>query len=71
MSLKKNLCLSAPALLAMSAPVLAHSGHNHAHWSSPAVHAILAVALSATVAVGVYAWRQHQRTTAQRQQEEK
>lgn len=44
--------LVSTALSSLSALAGAHAGHDHGHWSSPAVHAVL---LAAFVGIGVSA----------------
>lgn len=46
----KTLKLLSASLIALTShSVLAHPGHDHAHWLSSPVHVITAVALSAAV----------------------
>lgn len=43
------------SLSLLAAPVFAHPGHDHGHWSSPALHALL---IGGVIAVAVVAiWR--------------
>lgn len=40
--------------MGLMANVVAHTGHDHSHWSSPAVHALAVAALMAVVGAGVW-----------------
>lgn len=42
------------AVLMTAVPVFAHSGHDHGHWSSPAVHAILLLVSVGLIGLGVW-----------------
>jgi hypothetical protein len=53
MVFKKSLPL-AVALITPASFVAAHSGHDHGHWTSPAVHSFLLVALAAAIATGIW-----------------
>lgn len=47
------------SLLALTAvgSVFAHPGHDHSHWSSPAVHAALFIAVAMVVGAGIWKLR--------------
>jgi len=59
-----------PALLPVAA--LAHPGHDHAHWASPALHALLLAALAAIggAAVWTIARRRRRARQAERHNDE-
>lgn len=63
--------VTAVASLGLSANVLAHAGHDHSHWTSPAMHALAYVAVIAVAGAGVWALRQYKAKTRGNQQEEK
>jgi ABC-type glycerol-3-phosphate transport system permease component len=56
MTFKKSLPLTA-ALMVPASFAVAHSGHDHGHWSSPGVHALLLVALASVLATGIWFYR--------------
>ncbi|MBM6550725.1 hypothetical protein [Marinomonas ostreistagni] len=58
---------SAVALTATSA-ALAHPGHDHSHWSSPAVHALFFIGIA--VVLGAAAWQIRKQIKAKRDQGE-
>ena len=43
--------------LMITGSALAHPGHDHSHWSSPAVHAALLIAVAMVVGTGVWKLR--------------
>ncbi len=45
------------AQLGLCAPAFAHPGHNHSHWSSPAAHTLLFVALAGITGAAIWAYR--------------
>ena len=47
------------ALMPMALEVSAHSGHDHGHWGSSAVHAALFISIAAIVGVGAWTFRKH------------
>lgn len=53
MAFKKSLPL-ALALMTPASFVAAHSGHDHSHWSSPAIHSFLLMALVSAVGTGIW-----------------
>ncbi len=53
MSFKKSLPL-AVALITPASFVAAHSGHDHGHWASPAVHSFLLAALAYAIGTGIW-----------------
>lgn len=60
--MKKALGIS--ALFALSSQVLAHPGHDHAHWLSEPIHALTALAIVAIAGTGAYVLRK--RTKSQK-----
>lgn len=46
-----------PLLMMGAAAAQAHPGHEHAHWSSPLVHALFYLAILAAAGTGVYLLR--------------
>lgn len=63
--------VTAVSQLGLSANVLAHTGHDHSHWTSPAMHALAYAAVIAIAGAGVWALRQHKAKQRGNQQEEK
>jgi len=60
------LTTAAIAITSVSAGALAHPGHDHGHWSSPALHAVFFLALAALAAgAGLWALRRSRRQRAQ------
>jgi hypothetical protein len=51
---------------ALSGAVLAHPGHDHAHWSSSAMHAALLMSMFALAATGVWLALRRQKQRARR-----
>ncbi len=57
----KQLCTVA-SLVALSASAFAHPGHDHSHWLSPSVHAVLAISITGLVALSVAMYRKHKKS---------
>lgn len=62
MTFKKALPLTV-TLIAPASFAVAHSGHEHGHWSSPAVHTLLFVALASALAASVWFYRREVKNT--------
>lgn len=54
-----------------SLPVMAHPGHDHSHWSSPALHSLAAAAGIAIIAACAFAVHKRRKRAALQRQEEK
>ncbi len=70
----KNLArtfVTGAALAVTASTALAHPGHDHSHWSSPAVHALLATAIVAVIGVSVWALRNRKQSSQSLKKEEK
>ena len=53
--------------VSLSSAALAHPGHDHAHWASPAMHSALFLSVAAVVAVAIwFSVRRRRRGEAQR-----
>jgi hypothetical protein len=51
---------SVPLMVTLMVPasfVAAHSGHDHGHWTSPAVHTFFWLALASSIIVGAWFYR--------------
>ena len=67
--MKNTVRLAGLSLAGMSANLMAHPGHDHSHWSSPAMHSMLFVVLVAAGAAAVYALRQARKTRSAKQEQ--
>ncbi len=72
--MKKTLlacAVTSVAQLGLTTNVLAHAGHDHGHWSSPAMHALAYAAIIAVAGAGVWALRAYKNKARSNQQEDK
>jgi len=64
------LTTAAIATASVSTSALAHPGHDHGHWSSPALHAVFFLAVAVlTAGAGIWALRRSRRQRAQARSE--
>lgn len=57
-------------VLAFAGSAVAHPGHDHSHWTSPAVHAAFFIAVAAIIGAGVWRVRKSRHTKSDKQGEE-
>ncbi|ROS05381.1 hypothetical protein EDC56_0911 [Sinobacterium caligoides] len=53
-----------PTLVLLSTEANAHAGHDHSHWSSPAIHSLLFVAIGAVALTAIWSFRRRRNKTS-------
>lgn len=56
--------------LVFAGTVLAHPGHDHSHWTSPAIHAVFYIGIIAMVAAGVWQYRKNRSSSKSSQKQQ-